>query len=88
MRPSAAGNFAIDPLLLQGVQEHVQQYTGFESYAGGELLGIADVDMQYLVAGTGSYSGLQGGAFHAALGPGDDESMRQCGLRWLPNGLA
>ncbi|EFY99890.1 Zn(2)-Cys(6) zinc finger domain protein [Metarhizium robertsii] len=85
---SAAANFAIDPLLLQHVHESAQHYAGLEHYAGDEFLFGVDVDMQCPVTGTDMYHDMHGDAFHVPLGNGDDESLWQCGLRWLPNGPA
>ncbi|OAA38824.1 hypothetical protein NOR_06477 [Metarhizium rileyi] len=88
----APDELAIDPLLLQGVQDIVQPYAEFGLYLDDGFAGMggADVDMQYLVAaGTGFDHGVQqGGAYHVPFATADDESLRQCGLRWLPNQLA
>ncbi|KHN98476.1 Zn(2)-C6 fungal-type DNA-binding domain protein [Metarhizium album ARSEF 1941] len=83
----AAANFAIDPLLLQGVHEPCG--TGFE------LPGTAGLDTQYLVAGSVCH-GLQDSGFHVSWEHGDDEAPtpRQYGhghgyeSRWSLNGVA
>ncbi|EFY86108.1 hypothetical protein MAC_07842 [Metarhizium acridum CQMa 102] len=85
---SAAANFAIDPLLLLHIHDDAQQYAGFEHYTSGEFLAGMDVDTQGLATGTDMYHGLQADASYVSLGNGDDQSLRQCELRWLPNGLA
>lgn len=85
MPGTSLDNFAIDPLLLQDVQ----QYNGFENYLG-VFSSTADADMQYYVAGEGVYDGMQAESFHAPCEFGNEhgQSVGRCDQRWYPNGLA